>query len=151
MDLMPNQIVRLAQLGQWDRAAESKAIWECVSCQTCTTRCPKSVDCAGVMDRARQLSVERAAPAPAVNRTILFHKAFLRSIRRNGRLNELELTGVFKTTAFLHDLEIPFLFKDAMLAPRMSARGKLKFHADRVRDREVVGRIFARCLSEAQD
>jgi heterodisulfide reductase subunit C2 len=151
MDLMPNQIVRLTQLGQVDRAAAASAIWECVSCQTCTARCPKSVDCAGVMDWLRQLSVERAMPAPAGNRTILFQKAFLRNIRRNGRLNELELVGAFKTSAFLQDLEIPFLFKDAMLAPRMTWRGKLKLNGVKVRDREVVGRIFEHCLSEAQD
>ncbi len=151
MDLMPNQVVRLVQLGDVERAASSKGIWECVSCQTCTTRCPKSVDCAGVMDTMRQLSVERSVHAEAQSRTILFQKAFLRNIRRNGRVNELELVGAFKTSAFLKDLEIPFLFKDAMLAPRMSMRGKLKFNGAKVRDRELVDRIFGRCLLEARD
>jgi heterodisulfide reductase subunit C len=146
MDLMPNQIVRLVQLGQMDKALGSEAIWECVSCQTCTTRCPKLVDCAGVMDMVRQLSVERATPAPAQSRTILFQKAFLRNIRRNGRLNELELVGAFKTSAFLEDLEIPFLFRNAMLAPRLGVRGKLKLNGAKVRDRELVERIFERCL-----
>jgi heterodisulfide reductase subunit C len=150
MDLMPNQIVRLVQLGQIERAAAASAIWECVSCQTCSTRCPKTVDCAGVMDWLRQLSVERAAAAPAASRTVLFQKAFLRNIRRNGRLHELELVGTFKTSTFLNDLAIPFLFKDAMLAPRMTARGKLKLSGEKVRDRAVVGRIFERCLSEAR-
>lgn len=150
MDLMPNQVVRLVQLGQAERACAASAIWECVSCQTCSTRCPKSVDCAGVMDWLRQLSVERAGHAPAASRTILFQKAFLRNIRRNGRLHELELVGTFKTSAFLEDLQIPFLFKDAMLAPRMSHRGKLKLSGEKVRDGGVVGRIFERCLSEAR-
>jgi heterodisulfide reductase subunit C len=149
MDMMPNQLVRLAQLGQVERASSANAIWECVSCQTCTTRCPKSVDCAGVMDSLRQLSIERAAPSSARNRTVLFHKAFLRNIRRNGRLNELELVGAFKASVFLKDLEIPFLFKDAMLAPRMKARGKLKLTGAKVRDRELLGRIFERCMNGA--
>jgi heterodisulfide reductase subunit C len=151
MDLMPNQIVRLVQLGQVEKAAGSHAIWECVSCHTCTARCPKSVDCAGLMDSLRQLSVERAAPAPGQSRTVLFQKAFLRNIRRNGRLNELELVGAFKTSAFLQDLEIPFLFRNAMLAPRLGMRGKLKLNGAKVRDRELVERIFDRCLSEAEN
>ena len=150
MDLMPNQIVRLVQLGQLEKVVACDAVWECVSCQTCTTRCPKSVDCAGVMDIARQLSVERAVPAPKQSRTVLFQKAFLRNIRRNGRLNELELVGAFKTSAFLEDLEIPFLFRNAMLAPKMRQRGKLKLNAAKVRDREVVDRIFGRCLDGAE-
>ncbi len=151
MDVMPNQLVRLLQLGPTDRAIASNTIWECVSCQTCSARCPKSVDCAGVMDWLRQASAERAGSAPVQSRTVLFQKAFLRNIRRNGRLNELELVGAFKTSAFLQDLEIPFLFKDAMLAPRMGLRGKLRLNGSKVRDRELVDRIFARCLAEAQD
>jgi heterodisulfide reductase subunit C len=150
MDLVPNQLVRLVQLGQVAKAASSEGIWECVSCQTCTARCPKSVDCAGIMDLLRQLSVERATPSPSQSRTVLVQKAFLRNIRRNGRLNELELVGAFKTSAFLSDLEIPFLFKDAMLAPRLSARGKLKLNSAKVNDRDVVSRIFSRCLGEQE-
>ncbi len=145
MDLMPNQMVRLVQLGVPERALGCEAIWQCISCQTCTSRCPKSVDCAGVIDWLRQLSLERAASSPAQQRTVLFQKAFLRNICRNGRLNELELVGMFKTSAFLEDLESPFLFKDAALVPKMTARGKLKLNGVKVRDRDLVARIFDRC------
>ena len=68
------------------------------------------------------------------------------SIRRNGRLNELELVGEFKTSNFLSDLEIPFLFKDATLGPRLRACGKLRFNGPKVRDRDLVDRIFDRCM-----
>src|SRR5208282_717492 len=54
MDVAPNQVVRLVQLGEWEKALQSRAIWECVGCQTCSTRCPKEVDCAGVMDALRE-------------------------------------------------------------------------------------------------
>jgi heterodisulfide reductase subunit C len=149
MDRMPNQVVRLVQMGQIDEAMQLGAMWECVSCQTCTTRCPKFVDCAGVMDMLRQLSAERPSPEQARHHTILFQHAFLKNIRRHGRLNELELVGVFKTAVVTKDLAIPFLFKDAMLAPRMLQRGKLKLAGGSVQDREVVGRIFDRCLRKA--
>ena len=146
MDVKPHQILRLVQLGKAERALKSEAIWQCMSCQTCSSRCPKSVDCAGIIDRLHHLSLERSSSSPAQQRTILFQKSFLRNIRRNGRLNELELVGTFKTSAFLQDLRIPFLFKDVMLGPRMSARGKLKLNGAKVRDREVVARIFDRCM-----
>jgi len=146
MDHMPNQIVRLVQMGGFEAAIASAAMWECVSCQTCTTRCPKSVDCAGVMDKLRALSAERPSPEQARHHTILFQHAFLKNIRRHGRLNELELVGTFKAAVFAKNLEIPFLFKDALLAPRMLQRGKLKLAGGSVRDRDVVGRIFDRCL-----
>jgi heterodisulfide reductase subunit C len=145
MDVVPNQILRLVQAGQIDRAVRAASIWVCVSCQTCSTRCPKSCDCAGVMDALRQAAYEQGLASPDQARTFLFQKAFLQNIRRHGRLNELELIGVFKTTAFLNDLSVPFLFKDAMLAPRMMKREKFHLTGETVRDRGVVGRIFDRC------
>ena len=145
MDTVPNQILRLAQAGEWDRAVRAASIWVCVSCQTCSARCPKSCDCAGVMDALRQAAYERGLASPEQARTLLFQKAFLRNIRRHGRLNELELIGLFKTSVFLNDLSVPFLFKDAMLAPRTMARGKFHLVGETVRDRGVVERIFERC------
>jgi hypothetical protein len=98
------------------------------------------------MDMLRALSAERPSPEQARNQTILFQHAFLKNIRRHGRLNELELVGAFKMAVFAANLAIPFLFKDAMLAPKMAQRGKLKLTGANVQDRDVVGRIFDRCL-----
>ncbi|MEN6627790.1 MAG: 4Fe-4S dicluster domain-containing protein [Candidatus Sumerlaeia bacterium] len=156
MDRPPNQLMRLVQLGLQERAMESEAIWLCVACQTCSARCPKSVDCAGVMDALRELSASaktsadqsarKSVPAPAQRRTVIFQKAFLQNIRRNGRINELELVGEFKIRGFLGDLSVPLLMKDALLAPRLAQHGKLHLVGERVRDRGVVGRIFQRCM-----
>lgn len=148
MDALPSQIVRLVQMGQVDKAIRKEAIWLCVSCQTCATRCPKSVNCTGIMDALRQLSVENDADCPGVRRTVVFQKVFLDNIRRNGRLKELELVGFFKTKAFLKDFSVPFLFKDSLLAPKMITRGKFHPLGEGVKDRGIVNRIFARCLSE---
>lgn len=145
MDLMPNQVIRLVQMDRLEKAMRSQAVWLCVSCQTCTTRCPKSVDCTAVMDALRQLAFEEGLASPAQRRTVVFQQAFLNNIRRNGRLNELELVGSFKTRSVLHDLNLPFLFKDATLAPRMMTRRKFHLLGGKVRDRALVGRIFERC------
>jgi heterodisulfide reductase subunit C len=150
MDIVPNQIVRLVQMGLLDRAMRAQSIWLCVSCQTCSTRCPQSVDCAGVMDALRQLSVEQAAAAPEQKRTVIFQKAFLQNIRRNGRLNEIELIGLFKTWSFLKGPSAAFLMKDSMLAPQLMQRGKFHLIGEKVRDRALVGRIFERCMAKSE-
>ena len=146
-DLLPNRLIRLVQMDQVERAVESEAIWLCVSCMTCTTRCPKSVDCAGVLDALRQISAAQDRIAPSQRRTVVFQRAFLNNIRRNGRLAELELVGEFKTKSFLNDLSLPLLLKDALLAPKMLRRGKLHLAGQRVKDRGVVQRIFERCAT----
>jgi heterodisulfide reductase subunit C len=146
MDVLPNRLIRLLQLGQTEKAIGAESIWKCVSCMTCTARCPKSVDCAGVMDALRQIAFERGAAPQARQRTVLFQKAFLDNIRRNGRLREFELVGAFKLLAFLRDRNLRALMKDSLLAPKLMQRNKLHFGGQRVKDRAVVGRIFARCM-----
>jgi heterodisulfide reductase subunit C2 len=145
MDLLPHQLMRLVQIGRIDRALRSEAIWKCVSCMTCSTRCPKSVDCAGVIDTLRQSAVDRGMASEERLRTVVFQRAFLDNIRRNGRLCELELIGAFKTKAFFKDKDISLLFKDAMLAPQLMKRKKFHLRGERVRDRNVVRRIFEKC------
>jgi len=150
MDAPPTRLIRLLQLGQVETALRARSIWQCVSCQTCATRCPKSVDCAGVMDALRQLSVERGVATPEQQRVVLFQKAFLRNIRRNGRLNELELIEEFKLSTFLHDRSISFLLKDATLAPKLMKRRKFHLAGEKAHDRAVLARIFARCMESSR-
>ena len=150
MDLVPNQVIRLLQLGQAEVALRSQAIWECVSCQTCSTRCPKEVDCAGIMDALREFSLSGRMVAPAQQPVVSFQEAFLANIRRNGRLAELELIARFKADVVFHTGRLGFIFKDAGLAPQLSKRKKLHLMPEKARDRKVVGRIFARCRNQSE-
>lgn len=56
MDLLPSQIIRLAQLGLEDDIAKANTIWICASCITCSVRCPKGVDLARVMEALRLIT-----------------------------------------------------------------------------------------------
>ena len=55
MDILPNQIIRFAQLGMRDELMKSGAIWKCASCMTCNSRCPKGVNIAEIIESVRQL------------------------------------------------------------------------------------------------
>jgi heterodisulfide reductase subunit C2 len=145
MDLQPNQLIRLVQLGRLDRALRSEAVWKCVSCMTCSTRCPKSVDCAGVMDMLREMAVAQGKASKERLRTVLFQQAFLANIRRNGRLCEVGLIGAFKAGAFFKDGSVSLLMDGAMLAPALMKRKKFHLRGERVKDRGVVERIFEKC------
>jgi heterodisulfide reductase subunit C2 len=52
---LPNQVIRLVQLGQEEDALASDTIWVCASCLTCHSRCPRGVDLAKVMDALRAI------------------------------------------------------------------------------------------------
>jgi heterodisulfide reductase subunit C len=53
MDILPNQIIRYAQLGLKDELIGSKSIWMCASCMTCDVRCPKGINVAEVIEAIR--------------------------------------------------------------------------------------------------
>ena len=57
MDILPNQIVRMAQLGMQKKLLASKTIWTCVSCMTCNSRCPKDIRIAEVIESLRQAAL----------------------------------------------------------------------------------------------
>ncbi|MEW5956425.1 MAG: heterodisulfide reductase-related iron-sulfur binding cluster [Chloroflexota bacterium] len=117
MDLMPNQVMRSIQLGD-DRVLESKTIWLCAACQTCTTRCPQGLDIAGIMDALRIEAKRRGLP-PVISEVDKFSRLFLLNIGLLGRLYEVGLMGGM-------NLATGQLMKDMGMGLEMMKRGKLK-------------------------
>lgn len=58
MDTMPNNIMRLLQLGD-TKVLEKDTFWVCATCYTCDVRCPKDIDIAKVMEALRQVSLRK--------------------------------------------------------------------------------------------
>ena len=56
MDILPNQILRLVQLGLEDDLKGSKAVYLCATCFTCQSRCPKGINVARVAEAVRHLT-----------------------------------------------------------------------------------------------
>ncbi len=59
MELLPNQVMRLLQFGQVDRILQSNTHWVCASCFVCSTRCPKGIDIAAIMEALRQIELRK--------------------------------------------------------------------------------------------
>ncbi len=59
MDLIPSQVIKLAQLGLENRLEDSNTVWVCASCYTCSVRCPRGVDVAKVMEALRQITLRK--------------------------------------------------------------------------------------------
>ncbi|MGC9530402.1 MAG: 4Fe-4S dicluster domain-containing protein [Candidatus Bipolaricaulaceae bacterium] len=66
MDLLPNQVLRLIQLGDAAVLA-ARAPWVCASCLACAVRCPRGVDIAKVMEGLRLLALRQRKVAPEVD------------------------------------------------------------------------------------
>jgi len=136
VDLSPQQIIRALQLGQAERALDSRGLWMCVGCQTCVTRCPCEVDLPRVMDALRSYALATHRPA-ALGEVAVFHRVFLKSIELLGRVYEVGLIGGFNTLS-------GHLFDSVDFAWPLLVRGKIKPLPPRIRARGEVAAIFAR-------
>jgi len=136
MDFYPDQVIRLALLGQEAQVLGCRTIWVCSSCETCTTRCPNNIDIAGVMDWLKEEAIRQgqASPQPDVTR---FHQTFLDTVRlAGGRLSEPLLLSLYqwrrggtfgklKSGALVEDLRMAWeLARRRRLVPRLPHRLK---------------------------
>lgn len=58
MDILPSQVLRMAQLGIED-VLDVQTIWTCAACLTCVSRCPKGIDLPRVMEALRVIHMEK--------------------------------------------------------------------------------------------
>jgi len=137
MDKTPRQIIRLLQLGMLEEALKTRTIWLCATCQTCSTRCPRDVDLATLMETTRQLAKKKGIVAEKnIN---LFNDIFLSNVKMFGKSPEVLLSA-------LYNLRSGRLFQDVDSVPHLFLTGKAHVMPGRVKDKAAVKRIFDKCL-----
>lgn len=142
MDNPPSVIMRMVQTekkAMEEKALRSETIWLCVTCETCSTRCPMEIDIPGVMDFLRERSVKKGMTNPKAKNIIKFHRAFLDSINQTGRLSEVGLVADYKIRSLN-------MFQDVNLVPTMLVKGKLHFIPEVIKGRKKMLSIFNNTL-----
>jgi heterodisulfide reductase subunit C len=140
MDIRPNNIIRMIQMGMKKEVLGSSAIWLCVSCETCGTRCPNKIDIGVLMDALREMSIEEKVPAKEKNIHLL-HEAFVQSVKRGGRVHEATMLIDYKLRSkdFMTDL-VPGMV--------LFLKGKIPLFPSLIKGRGEIKRIFERCTKE---
>jgi heterodisulfide reductase subunit C len=131
--------VRRLHLGAGNELLESDILWMCVSCETCSARCPMGIDVAAVMDALRKLAIAKGASKQEGN-VPLFNKAFLKTVEIFGRTYEMAMIAAYKlgTGKFMNDTE---------KFPTMLKKGKISLLPTLSGDRKTVRRIFKKTKS----
>ncbi len=140
MDLKTHEIIRLVQLDIRERLLTSESLWVCLTCETCTTRCPNTFDPAAVIDALREI-VLKEYPDSVPRRISAFHTAFLDQIWTHGRVFEFGLVASYK-------MRSGALLSDVDSVPGMMARGKLALAPSRIKGLRELRRVFDRCRME---
>lgn len=137
MTVTPRQMMQLIKLGQENEVYKADSSWYCLSCSTCSARCPREIDIPAVMEAVRHLAIHEkvVCDKPDVNAIRKFHDIFLSMLKSYGRLFELRFMAEFNIRTFN-------FFKDIFLAPKVLTRGKLAFLPSSVKNMEAIGKIF---------
>lgn len=117
MDNLPHQLNRMVLLGLEEEVVASKAVWVCVSCQTCFARCPMGVNTAAMIDRLRAMA--KNAPDRDLERVRIFNRLFLTLVRHLGRVYEMGLMVMYKVSTgdVLRDLDkMPMMLRKRKIA-----------------------------------
>ncbi len=136
-DLRPHNVMRLVVQNRRTQALADPTIWLCLTCETCSARCPNACDPAGVIDALRDMSMA-SGNADTPRRIAAFHTAFLAQIKATGRLHEVGMVMEYK-------LRSGDLVKDVTNAPLMLTRGKLSLRTERIEGLAEIRRIFSKC------
>ncbi len=136
----PAEIMRRLHLREGDELLDSDILWMCVSCETCSARCPMGIDIAAVMDALRRLGRERGASKGEGNAP-LFNKAFLKTVEMFGRTYDIAMVAAYKMCSGK-------LMADTDKFPAMLKKRKIALLPPRGADRKTVKRIFKKSRDE---
>jgi len=119
MDYTPRAMWRLVLMGEKETLFNSRTFLLCSACYYCTLRCPRGLPLTETMEELKQIAARENHPVH--KKSVLFYRNFLESVRRHGRVREME----FMTLYFL-SLKNPFTpLQFTPLGLRLMGKGKV--------------------------
>jgi len=93
MDYTPRKMWRMVLMGQQNEIFKSKTFTLCSSCYCCTLRCPRGLPLTEAMGALKQIASRK--DLALYRQTTLFCKKFVESVRRHGRVREMEFMTLY--------------------------------------------------------
>jgi heterodisulfide reductase subunit C len=132
MDYSPRRVIALIRAGKRREVLTSNSMWICASCYLCTVRCPKDVKPTELMHTLEGLAV-RHGLANAKVATPVMYRAFVDSIKSNGRVHEFGLMAKYylKTNPFAALKMLP-------MALKLLTHGRMPLRGETVKGKEQI-------------
>ncbi|MGM0787409.1 MAG: 4Fe-4S dicluster domain-containing protein [Thermodesulfobacteriota bacterium] len=108
MDVTPRGLWRLVITGRTEEIFETRSFSLCSECYCCTLRCPRGLALTDAMAELKRLAAKQKPPADFSSAA--FHKAFLRSVRRWGRVQETRMMSRYMTSMAFRNPLLPLKF-----------------------------------------
>ena len=136
MEYGPREIIASLRAGMLDRVLNANTVWMCVSCYSCTVRCPAGIPFTDVMYELKRLEVDKGLSKNSGGAEMA--KAFAETVDQYGRNAETKLLQKYylRTNPFKALAQIP-------LALKLFFRGRLQLGADKIRGLEGLRKMMA--------
>lgn len=136
MEYSPREIIAALRAGMLDRVLNSNTAWMCISCYSCTVRCPAGIPFTDVMYELKRLEVEKGLSKDT--NAAKMAKAFVETLDGHGRNVETKLLRkYFLRTNPLKALgQIP-------LAARLFFRGRLEIIPHKIKGLDQLHKMMA--------
>jgi heterodisulfide reductase subunit C len=119
MDLTPRKMWRLVLMGRSETIFASQTFILCSACYACMLRCPRGLPLTDAMAGLKRIAAR--CDLGAYRRSTLFYRTFLESVRRHGRVREMEFM-----TLYFSALKNPLVpLRIAPLGMRLMRKGKI--------------------------
>jgi len=138
MDQTPRRLWRMVLMEETDAVFHSRTFALCSACYYCTLRCPRGLALTHAMDRLKQIAASRDIIEYRPNAR--FYGSFMESVRRHGRVNEME----FMQKYFIRMKNPLTPLKFAPLGVRLLRKGKISIRAEKSRPEHSLDALFRR-------
>ena len=135
MDYTPRRLWRMVLAGQAGEIFSSNTFALCSDCYYCTLRCPRGLPLTEAMDGLKQIAAETNSYGQ--RRSIQFYRKFIQSVRRHGRIREME----FMTYYFVALKNPRIILRFAPLGIKLILKGKISLWSP-AKPRHPLGSIF---------
>lgn len=141
MEYAPRKIIAMIRAELRDEVLSSSSMWHCLSCHTCTVRCPQEVKPGELAHALESLAAEQGYRIKGTTTPAMYHN-FVSSIKSNGRVHEFgTMLGYFLSTNPLAALKV------LPVGVKLFLHRRLPIMPKKVKGREELARIVEK-LSE---
>ena len=136
MDMSPRTLILMVQRGEWEKVLKSNMLWLCTSCYICTSRCPRGVRPADVIEAVKAIAIREGIK----NDSVRFNQIFVELIEKRGILFEPELMQKYGGMAAM--------IEQAELGVKLALRGKMSPFPTKVKDPATFSKALEKAVKK---
>lgn len=136
MDITPRETIALFRAGHLKEILNSRTIWICASCYSCTVRCPIGIRVTDTLYALKRLAMEKKI-YPDNFPVYALSQAFIKNVYKYGRNYELGL-GI----KYFLKAGISKLFKNTGVGLAMITRGRMGLFPQKIKKIDEVRAII---------